>query len=324
MGLEAATYVNDLNTANPVTGDQRNEGDDHLRMIKATLKATFPGMGGAFTRISTVSGAQSVAATDNTKLWYFTGNGTLNLPLAASAGNGFMVLAYVPARVSVVVDPSGAETVNSVATVTFTDCLLFVFSNGTSWAAAAVPKGGNTTPIGTILAYGGTTAPSGWLFCYGQAISRTTYAALFDIIATNYGVGDGSTTFNLPDLRGRVIAGKDDMGGSSANRLTSPINGDTMGAVGGTESHTLTEAQLPVHTHAPTVSDTHTHNINMYGSPGGVPAVVGNSTGGGVGTAATTGTAGGSIGVTIANTGSGSAHNNVQPTLIGTYMIRAE
>lgn len=74
-------------------------------------------------------------------------------------------------------------------------------------------------PSGAIVAFGGATAPGGWLICDGSAVSRTTFAALFAAIATAYGAGDGSTTFNLPDLRGRAAVGKDDMGGSAANRL---------------------------------------------------------------------------------------------------------
>jgi microcystin-dependent protein len=76
----------------------------------------------------------------------------------------------------------------------------------------------DATPIGTIAGYAGATAPNGWLLCDGAAVSRTTFAALFAVVATSYGTGDGSTTFNLPDLRGRVGVGKDDMGGIAANR----------------------------------------------------------------------------------------------------------
>lgn len=72
---------------------------------------------------------------------------------------------------------------------------------------------------GTVLPFAGSAAPSDWLLCYGQAVSRTTYANLFAVIGTTFGVGDGSTTFNLPDLRGRSVAGKDNMGGTAANRL---------------------------------------------------------------------------------------------------------
>jgi hypothetical protein len=105
---------------------------------------------------------------------------------------------------------------------------------------------------GEIVPFGGSTAPAGALLCYGQAVSRTDYVGLFTVIGTTYGVGDGTTTFNLPDLRGRVVAGEDDMGGSSANRLTNQsggVDGDTLGAVGGAETHQLTAAELALHSH---------------------------------------------------------------------------
>lgn len=63
------------------------------------------------------------------------------------------------------------------------------------------------TPLGTINAFGGSTAPEGWLLCQGQAISRTTYEDLFAVIGTAFGAGDGSTTFNVPDLRGEFLRG---------------------------------------------------------------------------------------------------------------------
>lgn len=97
------------------------------------------------------------------------------------------------------------------------------------------------TPVGAIIDYAGTSAPNLWALCYGQAVSRTTYAAAFAVLGTTFGVGDGSTTFNLPDLRGRVSAGQDDMGGTSANRMTSPLDGDSLGAAGGSETHSHTQ-----------------------------------------------------------------------------------
>ena len=111
-------------------------------------------------------------------------------------------------------------------------------SDGTNWASEALPTIGNV-PAGALNAYAGATAPTGWLLCYGQSILRATYATLFTAIGTTYGTASG-TTFNLPDMRGRVVAGQDDMGGTSANRLTTPINGDTLGAAGGTEAHVHT------------------------------------------------------------------------------------
>jgi microcystin-dependent protein len=92
--------------------------------------------------------------------------------------------------------------------------------------------------------FAGAAAPAGWLLCNGSAVSRTTYAALFAAISTVYGVGDGSTTFNLPDLGGRVTAGKE----ATATRLTtagSGLDGSVLGAAGGAQNENLTLAQLP-------------------------------------------------------------------------------
>lgn len=160
---------------------------------------------------------------------------------------------------------------------------------------------------GMLMPYAGASAPSGWLLCYGQAISRTTYADLFSAIGTVYGTGDGSTTFNLPDLRGRTIAGQDDMGGASANRLTNQtggLDGDTLGATGGAETHTLTEAQLPAHSHGNVVTNVSaTFKTNTGDGGASVVQTISQSK-------ATT------------STGSGDAHNNVQPTIILNYIIK--
>lgn len=115
----------------------------------------------------------------------------------------------------------------------------------------------NLAPTGAILAYAGTTAPTGWLLCDGAAVSRTTYARLFAKIADTFGVGDGVTTFNVPDLRGRFPLGLDNLGGSSANRVTD-TDADTLGGADGDETKTIAEANLPAHVH--TIA--HTHTIN--------------------------------------------------------------
>jgi microcystin-dependent protein len=101
-------------------------------------------------------------------------------------------------------------------------------------------------PVGVVSAFAGVNAPAGWLMCAGQAVSRTDYSALFNALSTTYGSGDGSTTFNLPDLRGRVPAGVDNMGGSAASRLTSTVltASNTLGATGGAQTHTLDGTQI--------------------------------------------------------------------------------
>jgi microcystin-dependent protein len=120
----------------------------------------------------------------------------------------------------------------------------------------------STVPLGAVIDFWGTVPPDSYLFPVGQALSRTTYAALFAVIGTAGGVGDGSTTFNLPDYRGRVGAGKDNMGGAAASRLTtagSGVDGATLGAAGGEQTHLLTTTEMPSHSH--TVTDPgHSHS----------------------------------------------------------------
>jgi len=94
---------------------------------------------------------------------------------------------------------------------------------------------GDTYPIGAIASFAGPTVPSNWLLCNGQAVSRTDYSDLFAIIGTTYGVGDGSTTFNLPDLRGKTTVGLD----------SADSNLDALGKNYGEKEHTLTKAELP-------------------------------------------------------------------------------
>ncbi|MBB2164344.1 tail fiber protein [Gluconacetobacter sp. 1b LMG 1731] len=120
-------------------------------------------------------------------------------------------------------------------------------------------------PAGVTVEYPGATAPPGWLLCYGQLISRATYAALFAAIGTTYGAGDGSTTFAVPDMRGRAAFGVDNMGGMAAGLVTSDgsgIDGGQLGAVGGSQlaqshTHELTDGghvhplDDPGHDHPP-------------------------------------------------------------------------
>jgi microcystin-dependent protein len=156
--------------------------------------------------------------------------------------------------------------------------------------------------VGTIVPFGGSTTPTDWLLCFGQAVSRTTYATLFGILGSTHGVGDGSTTFNLPDLRGRVVGGTDNMGGTAASRLTtagSGVNGLTLGAVGGAQTHTMSIAEMPAHG----------HSLAAGAGAGG------NSATGGAGYGYPTATS-------TASAGSGTAHNNTQPTIVLNYIIK--
>ena len=155
---------------------------------------------------------------------------------------------------------------------------------------------------GLGMPYFGTTAPDGWLLCDGSAISRTTYAALFGIIGTTFGVGDGSTTFNVPDMRGRTAVALDNMGGSSANRITGAW-ADSLGGADGEETHTLTEAEIAAHTH----DMAYTAATNTTAT-GGFTRVTGLGSGLNIGASA--------------SAGGGGAHNNVQPSIALNFIIK--
>lgn len=176
---------------------------------------------------------------------------------------------------------------------------------------------------GTVLPFAGSAAPSGWLLCYGQAVSRTTYATLFAVVGTTYGTGDGSTTFNVPDLRGRVAAGKDDMGGSAASRLTNAgtgnpgVAGATLGASGGVDRHAVTAAQMPLHGH-PTYISTAAQSGAQSNSSGGIMLFNNNLNLKNAHTGEPNATAGNQVG----GSGGDEAHPNVQPTMILNSIIK--
>lgn len=160
-------------------------------------------------------------------------------------------------------------------------------------------KASDTLPVGSIVSFAGTVAPSGWIICDGSAISRSTYSQLFDKIGTLYGDGDGVNTFNLPNLKGKVLVGKD----IDDNDFIE------VGKTGGEKTHTLTVSEMPSHNHN-TDAIIYTDNNAAVQIPSGVasgwpkprstPLYATKSSGG------------------------GSAHNNLQPYLTVNYIIKYE
>lgn len=167
---------------------------------------------------------------------------------------------------------------------------------------AAGAASGDTLPIGSIVPYGTTTAPTNWLVCDGSAVSRTTYANLFAVIGTSFGSGDGSTTFNLPDLRGRVPVGQKD----------NDSDFDGMGVTGGEKTHILTIQEMPSHKHTMQDRgrllywDATLNNVGLKQGTGAdipVESTWNDNT---------------------ANVGGGQAHNNLQPYQTVNYIIKAK
>ena len=217
-------------------------------------------------------------------------------------------------------------------------------------------------PAGVINMWATTTAPTAWLLCDGSAVSRSTYASLFGVIGTTYGTGDGSTTFNLPNLKGRIPVGRD----------SADTSFDAMGETGGAKTHTLTTTEMPSHTHTQNshnhtqdshnhtqnshnhTQDSHNHTQNAHNHtvdgnlvPRGTGAVFRELTDGNTGgsnvtsrnqtptNVATTATNQAATATNIAttatnqattatnqNTGGGGAHNNLQPYIVLNYIIK--
>lgn len=180
-------------------------------------------------------------------------------------------------------------------------------------------------PAGTIVQWPSNTTPANWLICDGSAVSRSAYASLFSAIGTTYGTGDGSTTFNLPNLKGRVPVGRD----------SAQTEFDTLGETGGAKSVTLSSSQIPSHTHsfsATTSSNgAHTHEYIIQ-NPGWVSgsfnsvlmgALNNQYTNGAVkGTVESNGAHTHTFSGTTGATGGGEAHNNLQPYIVLNYIIK--
>lgn len=346
MGLEAATYVNDLNSSNPTATDPRAQGDDHLRLIKAALKTTFPNSSRAFrftTTDASVAGNVTVVAPDdennvfvvsasaasrtvavpttglfdgftfhvvkadtsantvtvsaaaningattfvlrngydfatiiysgNNSTWYALSHKlAYNGPSADTAGNYIVsgtdhlstvrITASAAARTvtlpntvaagficwvrktdstanTVTLDATSGGQINGANTITlrYQHEELRLMFDGTTWSAPVY----NGEEPGTAKLWFTDTAPTGWSMLEGQAISRTGNPRLFSLLSTTYGVGDGSTTFNLPDLRGRFLrvwdhaAGTDpDAASRTAPAGSSITAGDHVGTLQG-------------------------------------------------------------------------------------------
>lgn len=177
-------------------------------------------------------------------------------------------------------------------------------------ARAAIGAGvpADPIPVSAVMDFAGETLPANWLFCNGQNVSRTQWPDLFAVVGIAFSSGDGSTTFGVPDLRGRVVAGLDAMGGSaSAARLSTIVSpSTTVGSTGGVQTVALSLSQIPSHAH--------TFGSGFFDTP---PPSVSNNPPSGRETVALGGPA------NTSTVGGGGAHSNVQPTMVMNKIIFA-
>lgn len=165
---------------------------------------------------------------------------------------------------------------------------------------ADLQSAGAAAPIGTVAAFAGATPPAGWLVCDGASVSRTTYAALFKVIGNSYGAAVNSSTFRLPDARGRVIVSR-----AATGRMA------TLGAQIGAETVTLTTAQMPSHTHTVQIDGVDAQGWPTTLTSGGNWRTMDKKGNGAVSW------------ITLTPTGGGGSHENVQPSIVMTAIIRA-
>jgi microcystin-dependent protein len=213
-------------------------------------------------------------------------------------------MADLVARLAVSMSAAGKIGINTNGVFAGLTDLYGLIADSTN--SKLVPK--NIAPAGMVVAWTTASAPTHWLLCDGSEVSRTTYATLFAAIGITYGAGNGTTTFTLPDLRGRVIIMVD----GAANRITAASTGgnnaDSLAGQGGTETHTLVTGEIPAHAHAETYSD------GLGTAPDTILPQSTNATGGGGDTETS---------LSSDNQGGGGAHSNTQPWLALNYIIYA-
>ena len=328
MALETGTYLSDLVVSNPTASDGVGQGDDHLRLVKSTLKNTFAGFTTAVALASTQ--AQLDAAVGSTV------SGTVSQVIkpgtAAAPGIGFLgdltTGVYRPSAGQVGIAVGGVASIVAQASgVAITGALS---ATGTVSATGAYSGGtGQLVPIGAELIWNEDTLPAEGGYCWanGGTLSRAAYPILWGRWGTKYGAGDGSTTFNVPNHCEVALVGQRAMGAAASRSLLAT---GVLGAVPiGEANHLLLTSEMPSHFHTAGISDPgHAHS---YLSPNSTPG----ETGGGSfaattgGTANTTGTVATGVRVNSGNgldttnsQGGGAVHNNVQPSTAVNFIIR--
>lgn len=309
MGLETATYTSGLDASNPLAGDQKKQGDDHLRLIKSTIKNTFPNGSKPFYFPDSFSftGSAILDATFDQKTVLMDATGgvrAITLPTPAYVGFGLSILKTAGANPVYVVPPSGSilsTDANAVSKIRIDALHLWhhFYWMGTWLHHVEAPR------PGTIELYGGPVLPTGYGTANGMLMAKDDCPELFTVWGSTY--GSTATHFNAPDLRDRFVVGS---GASYA-----------IAATGGEATHILLVAEMPVHSHTIT-QNPHDHGVSggtTGSAQSGVDTAGGNSPNG-IGAAIDVSPANADI--TINNAGSSSAHENRPPYFALPYIFR--
>jgi microcystin-dependent protein len=187
-------------------------------------------------------------------------------------------------------------------------------TDGNDIVSSVVIPGSPLMPSGTILDYAGITVPVGFLACDGAAVSRITYADLFTALGTTWGIGDGSTTFNLPNMNGKTGVGLGNYTDSVSGSITR-----SLAQVGGAERHILTTAELAVHTHIQNAHDHQQVTMTNGAAAQTGPSVTASQF---VSTPVPYSPNTGLTTATNQTAGSGNSHNNMQPFAVVWKMIK--
>jgi microcystin-dependent protein len=300
--------VSGLTTVTAAVGDviPVNDASDSNNPKKVTVQTivdlvTVPSGDPA---ISAQTGGNFTAgsSTSNTLYVVSTADAVCTLPAASGVADGFRIRVKNSTNgLSVTIARAGSDTIDGETSIRVPGRSEIEVTK-TAAATWEITKDA-AHYVGEVIEWYTDSLPrGGWVWANGVAISRTTYAGLFAVWSTAFGTGDGSTTFNPPDKRGRVAAGKDDMGGASAaSRLTSggsEVDGAMLGASGGAQTHTLVTGEMPAHTH------TGAANAGSPASLGAEAQTLLNGT------------------TNTGSTGGGGAHNNTQPTIIANFIVK--
>jgi microcystin-dependent protein len=241
VAMTDANYT--LVSGNGVSDEARNAVVIMTGTLTATRNVVVPTARKFYAVRNATTGGQSIVVKTSAGTGVTLANGFTQLMYCDGTN---VVLASVPINSS-----NGNVAVGGTLDVTGNTTMA-----GNLAVTGSVSSGGGLLmPTGAMLEYGGSAAPTGWLICDGSAISRTTYAALFAVLGTAYGVGDGSTTFNVPDRRGKFGVGVDGTytRGSTGGSTTTSSAG-SHNHTGNAGATTLSTAQIPSHTHTGTTT----------------------------------------------------------------------